>query len=83
MRLETKVGLRSATGTALVTLAFAALLVPGSLGAQESSYHDVTFTRDIAPILQRSCQTCHRVIFSVSSSRCSSWRRRTRLSRWW
>ena len=60
MRLETKVGLRSTTGTALATLAFAALLVPGSLGAQESSYHDVTFTRDIAPILQRSCQTCHR-----------------------
>jgi hypothetical protein len=60
MRPETKVGLRSATGTALATLAFAALLVPGSLGAQESSYHDVTFTHDIAPILQRSCQTCHR-----------------------
>ncbi len=60
MRLETKVGLRSATGTALVTLAFATLLVPGSLVAQESSYDHVTFTRDIAPILQRSCQTCHR-----------------------
>jgi len=28
--------------------------------AQSSSSGDVTFTRDIAPILQRSCQQCHR-----------------------
>jgi mono/diheme cytochrome c family protein len=29
-------------------------------GAQTTPAADVTFTRDIAPILQRSCQTCHR-----------------------
>ena len=33
-------------------------------GAQETAStgdHQVTFTRDVAPILQRSCQSCHRV----------------------
>ena len=60
MRIGTKVGPGSVKGTALATLAFAALLVPGILGAQEASLDEVTFTRDIAPILQRSCQTCHR-----------------------
>ncbi len=33
-------------------------------GAQETAAagdHQVTFTRDVAPILQRSCQSCHRV----------------------
>ena len=60
MKITTKIGMGSAPGAALATLAFVALLVPGSLGAQEASYDDVTFTRDITPILQRSCQNCHR-----------------------
>ena len=60
MKITTKIELGSAPGGALAMLAFVALLVPGSLGAQEASHADVTFTRDIAPILQRSCQTCHR-----------------------
>jgi hypothetical protein len=30
------------------------------LAGQSSATGDVTFTRDIAPILQRSCQNCHR-----------------------
>ena len=39
--------------------AFAAalLLAPGTAAAQAG---DPTFTRDVAPILQRSCQSCHR-----------------------
>src|SRR5207237_5950081 len=43
----------------LIALAFAmlsALRVPAAAGPQG----DVTFTKDIAPILQRSCQRCHR-----------------------
>ncbi len=31
-----------------------------SLSAQENGDHDVTFTRDVAPILQQNCQICHR-----------------------
>jgi hypothetical protein len=29
-------------------------------GAAQGTKSEVTFTRDVAPILQRSCQTCHR-----------------------
>jgi hypothetical protein len=36
----------------------ASALLPA--GAAEKDARPVTFTRDIAPILQRSCQTCHR-----------------------
>src|SRR5262245_36777741 len=43
---------------------FAALFViPASLAAQavpKAASPEVTFTKDIAPILQRSCQSCHR-----------------------
>ena len=60
MTLTPKIKMGSATAVALAALAYVALLVPGSLGAQESFHDDVTFTRDIAPILQRSCQNCHR-----------------------
>jgi mono/diheme cytochrome c family protein len=39
-----------------------ALTLPVSLNAQAASPEaDVTFTQDIAPILQQSCQRCHRV----------------------
>src|SRR5262245_25464167 len=31
-----------------------------TLAAQQAGATDVTFTKDIAPILQRSCQNCHR-----------------------
>jgi hypothetical protein len=37
---------------------FAALLFAGSVAFAADS--TVTFTKDIAPILQRSCQNCHR-----------------------
>jgi hypothetical protein len=33
---------------------------PASQAATANGQHEVTFTKDIAPILQRSCQTCHR-----------------------
>ena len=37
-------------------------MVPGSVSAQSNGAieREVTFARDIAPILQRSCQQCHR-----------------------
>ncbi len=38
----------------------AVLAVPGvSVGQSAPADHEVTFTKDIAPILQRSCQHCH------------------------
>ncbi len=43
-------------GAAFVTV----LAVPGvSVGQSAPADHEVTFTKDIAPILQRSCQHCH------------------------
>ena len=36
---------------------FTVILTSGSVGAQSA---EVTFAKDVAPILQRSCQTCHR-----------------------
>ena len=33
---------------------------PFALQAQQAAAPEVTFTKDIAPILQRSCQNCHR-----------------------
>src|SRR6059036_4363520 len=46
-------------------LGVSVLLVPGGvdfLSAQAPAGRpgDVTFTKDVAPILQRSCQSCHR-----------------------
>ena len=39
----------------------AVVLAPVAAGAQSAAVeHEVTFARDIAPILQRSCQECHR-----------------------
>ena len=51
---KTFLSLSMAAGVAL-TLAIAA---PAS--AQDAASGEVTFTKDIAPILQRSCQKCHR-----------------------
>ena len=42
----------------LLTLILAGVTPRGSAGQRNGS--EVTFTRDIAPILQRSCQNCHR-----------------------
>ena len=43
---------------ALPLLALASLLLPSPAAAQEG-VREVTFSRDIAPVLQRSCQGCH------------------------
>jgi hypothetical protein len=43
----------------LVPIAGFALVMSTPAAAQSGSPGDVTFTRDIAPILQRSCQQCH------------------------
>ena len=41
-------------------LLFIGLMTPITLNAQPSKAAGVTFAKDIAPILQRSCQQCHR-----------------------
>ena len=46
------------TCTLLAGAALAVVMVPAPALAQAD--HEVTFSRDIAPILQRSCQNCHR-----------------------
>ena len=48
-------------GIAVVALivAFSSLAVPAITAAQENTA-EVTFAKDVAPILQRSCQDCHR-----------------------
>ena len=56
---------RSSRGLLLLSLAVLALTFgPGALWAQQvseaSDEHAVTFTRDVAPILQENCQICHR-----------------------
>ena len=50
-------------GVCLPLIALSALLVFSSTALSQSAvadHHEVTFTKDIAPILQRSCQRCHR-----------------------
>src|SRR5262245_34043947 len=40
--------------------AVTAVAAPLAIRAQQNAPAEVTFTKDIAPILQRSCQNCHR-----------------------
>ena len=48
-------------GAALVVTGVVGIAVPRSLTAQSSgAVGEVTYTKDIAPILQRSCENCHR-----------------------
>ena len=48
-------------GLVVFTVALAALVaLPPLAAAQPAAGDEVTFSRDIAPILQRSCQKCHR-----------------------
>ena len=44
----------------LAAAAAAVVALPAPSAAQSAGAGDVTFSRDIAPILQRSCQKCHR-----------------------
>jgi hypothetical protein len=43
----------------MLSYALAAALVTPSVGARQAPGDPVTFTEDVAPILQRSCQSCH------------------------
>src|SRR5256886_16884852 len=45
---------------AALALALGAAALPLGVRAQTAPPPNVTFTKDIAPILQRSCQNCHR-----------------------
>src|SRR5947208_293718 len=55
------VGLGFRIGTAWLLAALVALVMPFGLSAAPAGVPaEVTFTRDIAPIVQRSCENCHR-----------------------
>src|SRR6185436_2851240 len=46
--------------TAFVVYVFPGPARPDVVRAQQAAGDEVTFTKDIAPILQRSCENCHR-----------------------
>src|SRR5881296_4616506 len=46
-------------GAGLVVAAVVAV-TPFALKAEQAAPQTVTFTKDIAPVLQRSCENCHR-----------------------
>ncbi|MEO8680918.1 MAG: hypothetical protein ABI665_17835, partial [Vicinamibacterales bacterium] len=51
----------SVFGVAVFGIALAGLVSPSAVRAEQApATPEVTFTKDIAPILQRSCQNCHR-----------------------
>ncbi|MEQ1912677.1 MAG: hypothetical protein ABMA15_27925, partial [Vicinamibacterales bacterium] len=52
--------LRAALCAVAVGTAGAATFSQVDLAGQSGAASQATFTRDIAPILQRSCQNCHR-----------------------
>src|SRR6266480_6553018 len=55
------VGWKFVLGAALVVTGGVGAVVPFSLTAQSADVlGEVTYTKDIAPILQRSCENCHR-----------------------
>jgi hypothetical protein len=55
-----KIRRKQVWGRALLTTAIFGLAIPGDMAAQDGAADEMTFSRDIAPILQRSCQNCHR-----------------------
>jgi mono/diheme cytochrome c family protein len=60
MRLGANIGWKATMGAAVILSAAAGLVMPHAVGAQQPAVGNVTFAKDIAPILQRSCQNCHR-----------------------
>jgi hypothetical protein len=61
--MEARNGIRRSVtlGIALLVPAIVGLVAPVALRAEPATIPEtVTFTKDIAPILQRSCQSCHR-----------------------
>lgn len=55
----TPVGSRSCLKALASAGVFAAMMLPGLSSAQTAASEQVTFHKDIEPILQRSCQNCH------------------------
>src|SRR3989442_11446087 len=51
---------RFSAGLSVYLLIMALIALGTTANAQSAPERQVTFTKDIAPILQRSCQTCHR-----------------------
>ena len=51
---------RTPVARLLLAAVAAVIALPAPAAAQSAGADDVTFSRDIAPILQRSCQKCHR-----------------------
>src|SRR6202011_1781562 len=61
MTLDRRIGWGTMLGLASLLPLAVGMLSPFALSAQSAAVSDeVTFTKDIAPILQRSCQNCHR-----------------------
>ena len=52
--------LKCASVLAVLGCSFVGGAAPTRAAGQAVAAPGVTFTRDVAPILQRSCQTCHR-----------------------
>ncbi len=50
-------GSRGVVGLALIAMSTLSAVPPATAAAQSA---EVTFTKDVAPILRDSCQTCHR-----------------------
>jgi hypothetical protein len=59
MSIGRLLGWRIAAGAAVLAVG-AGLIGPLTLSAQSAPAGAVTYTKDIAPILQRSCENCHR-----------------------
>ncbi len=61
MAVGTKAGWSLTLGTLLFGAVIAGVVTPLAVKAEQAApAPEVTFTKDIAPILQRSCQNCHR-----------------------
>ena len=51
---------RFSAGLSVYLIMMALIALGTTANAQSAPERQVTFTKDVAPILQRSCQTCHR-----------------------
>jgi mono/diheme cytochrome c family protein len=60
MAAAKRVGWTWTAGTGVLVLGVIGFVAPFSAKAQQPAAGTVTFSKDIAPILQRSCQNCHR-----------------------
>jgi hypothetical protein len=60
MAVARHIGWRWPVGIAFLALTIVGPVVPSAQRAATASPGDVTFSKDVLPILQRSCQNCHR-----------------------